>query len=335
VSRRVALELDHVSVDYQTISGRASAVSDVSFAVGQGEVFGLVGESGCGKSTLAMASMGLLPPSAQVTGEIQVAGTSIGSLGPEGLRQIRGNEISIIVPDPLTALDPMFSVGSQIVETIRAHRDVSSRAARERAVELLASVGIPDPQRRFKDPPHRFSGGMRQRVVIATALANDPAVLLADEPTTALDVTIQAQILELLAGLRRERGMAILLISHDLAVVSEVCDRVAVMYAGQLVEIGETRAVMEQPRHPYTRALLAAVPTPELPAGGLAAIPGEVPDPENPPPGCRFAPRCPHRLKVCDRRPALLGDTTSRVACWLYAEAEPPSGRDCVAEVER
>jgi oligopeptide/dipeptide ABC transporter ATP-binding protein len=316
-----ALELDRVSVDFRTATGMASALSDVSLQIAPGEIFGLVGESGCGKTTLSLAAMGLLPDNAIMTGDVRVGGESIVGLGEERLRQLRGDRISIVVQDPLTSLDPTFSVGSQIVEAIRAHRDVGRREARERGIGLLADVGISDPQRRFRDPPHRFSGGMRQRVVIAIALANDPAVLLADEPTTALDVTIQAQILALLARLRRERGMAMVIITHDLAVVAEVCDRVGVMYAGQLVETAPVRTLLGAPRHPYTRALLQALPSADRAPGELAVIAGEVPDLERPPPGCRFQSRCPHRMDACDARPILRHDREdASVACWLYDE---------------
>jgi oligopeptide/dipeptide ABC transporter ATP-binding protein len=316
-----ALELVELSVGYRTPTGTASAVSAVSFKVAEGEVFGLVGESGCGKSTLALTALGLLPANAQASGEIHIEGSAVDWSNPAVGRKLRGDRIAIVLPDPLTSLDPMFSVGSQIVETIRAHRRVSGRAAERRAVELLQQVGIADAQRRFRDPPHRFSGGMRQRVAIAIALANGPSVLVADEPTTALDVTIQAQILDLLGRLRRERQMAILLITHDLGVVAEICDRVGVMYAGQLVELGDTREIIRNPRHPYTRALLAAVPTSEHLPGELAAIAGEIPDLEVPPAGCRFAPRCPHAMPVCRREPTFIrGVENDWVACWLYAE---------------
>jgi oligopeptide/dipeptide ABC transporter ATP-binding protein len=296
-----ALELDCVSVAYRTATGVASAVSDVSLQVAPGEIVGLVGESGCGKTTLSMAAMGLLPPQAEVSGEIRLDGAPITGIDAEARRRLRGDRIAIVVQDPLTSLDPTFSVGSQITEAIRAHRDVSRREARERAIELLGTVGIPDPERRFGDPPHRFSGGQRQRIVIAIALANDPAVLIADEPTTALDVTIQAQILALLLRLRREHGMAIVFITHDLGVVAQVCDRVGVMYAGQLVE---------------------ALPSTARRPGELTVIGGEIPDLEQPPSGCRFAPRCPHRMPVCDTRPTLerAGADEGRVACWLYSE---------------
>jgi oligopeptide/dipeptide ABC transporter ATP-binding protein len=310
-----ALELEHVSVEF----GAASAVSDVSLAVAPGEIVGLVGESGCGKTTLSLAAMGLLPATAKVSGEIRLEGEAISGYDEERLRRVRGDRIAIVVQDPLSSLDPTFSVGSQIAEAIRAHRDVGRKEARRRATQLLADVGIPDPGKRYDDPPHRFSGGMRQRVVIAIALANEPAVLIADEPTTALDVTIQAQILALLARLRREHGTAMIVISHDLGVVSKVCDRVGVMYAGQLVELADTRTIFASARHPYTQALLRALPSTERKPGELTVIAGELPDLEAPPPGCRFQPRCPHRMPVCDRRPVLAPQADGdRVACWLH-----------------
>jgi oligopeptide/dipeptide ABC transporter ATP-binding protein len=310
-----ALELDRVSVDFRTPTGMASAVSDVSLSIAPGEAFGLVGESGCGKTTLALVAMGLLPGNAVLSGEVRLHGQALSGLDAEQMRRLRGDEISIVVQDPLTSLDPTFSVGTQIVETIRAHRDVSRREARRLAVGLLADVGIPEPERRFRDPPHRFSGGMRQRAVIAIALANGPSVLLADEPTTALDVTVQAQTLALLQRLRRERGMAMMMITHDLGVVAHVCDRVGVMYAGQLVEVATVEEIFAAPRHPYTRLLLEALPDPARRPGDLAVIAGEIPDLERPPSGCRFQPRCPHRMDVCAERPEL-GEPG--VACWLY-----------------
>ena len=324
-----ALQVGGLTIGYRTATGVASAVSEVSLEVARGEIFGLVGESGCGKSTLAAATLGMLPGSAEVSGDIRVAGRSLAGMDAEALRGMRGNEVAIVVQDPLTSLDPTFSVGSQIVETIRAHRNVDKRTAHARAVELMSQVGIPEPERRFGDPPHRFSGGQRQRIVIAIALANEPALLIADEPTTALDVTIQKQILGLLRRLRDERGMAIVLITHDLAVVAETCDRVGVMYAGQLVEVTDAAALADGACHPYTRALLSALPTAEHEPGALTVIAGEIPDLESPPPGCRFAPRCTRRIDACARRPALTGGPDA-VACWLHADAEHP-----VAETSR
>jgi oligopeptide/dipeptide ABC transporter ATP-binding protein len=319
------LALEQVSVTYASAAGPVSAVSDVSLQVEDGEVVGLVGESGCGKSTLALAIMGLLPAGARVEGRISFQGRDLASLTAEEHRRLRGDRVAMIFQDPLSALDPAFAIGTQVAETIRAHRDVSRGAARRRATELLAEVGIPDAAARMGDPPHRFSGGMRQRVVIASALANDPALLIADEPTTALDTTIQAQILDLLAGLRERHRMATVLISHNLGVVAQVCDRVGVLYAGQLVELAPVAELFARPRHPYTRTLVAAMPTADHERGSLPRLSGRVPDLSDPPPGCRFQPRCPVALPECAVRPLLAGSGGHRVACWQDGESRAAS----------
>jgi oligopeptide/dipeptide ABC transporter ATP-binding protein len=255
---------------------------------------------------------------------VELLGRDLAGLSPEERRQVRGDRMSMIFQDPLTSLDPAFGVGDQIAETILAHRSVTAAEARTRAVALLEAVGIPAAATRYADPPHRLSGGMRQRVVIATALANDPALLIADEPSTALDVTIQAQLLSLLRDQRDARGMAILLITHDLGVVAQLCDRVAVMYAGQLAEVATVERVFHQPRHPYTQALLAAQPSASLARGSLRVIGGQVPDLSDPPPGCRFAPRCPMLRAECDSVPALLmAEPGHSVACWADADTHP------------
>jgi oligopeptide/dipeptide ABC transporter ATP-binding protein len=316
-----ALALEDLRVTFPSAQGPVSAVDGVSLELRPGEILGLVGESGCGKSTLANAAMGLLPDTAEVSGAVRLGEQELTALDEKALRRVRGDEVAMVFQDPSTSLDPVWTVGDQVAETIRAHRDVSRREAKERAVQLMKEVGIPSAEQRYADPPHRLSGGMRQRIVIAAALANDPAVLIADEPTTALDVTIQAQILRLLDGLRERRGTAVLLITHDLGVVAQVCDRVAVMYAGQLVEVATTEQVFAQPAHPYTEALLRAVPGTGEPGSELAVIPGQVPDLSSPPAGCRFAPRCPFGTDACATRPALLGnesgdDATGAVACW-------------------
>jgi oligopeptide/dipeptide ABC transporter ATP-binding protein len=325
------LVLDDVSVAYASAKGPVSAVSGVSLEVGDGEVVGLVGESGCGKSTLALAIMGLLPAGAQVHGAISFQGRDLTTLTDEERRRLRGDRVSMIFQDPLSALDPAFAIGTQVAETIRAHRDVSRSAARTRAAELLTEVGIPDAAARMGDPPHRFSGGMRQRVVIAAALANDPALLIADEPTTALDTTIQAQILDLLAGLRERHRMATLLISHNLGVVARMCDRVGVLYAGQLVELAPVAELFARPRHPYTQTLVSAMPTADHARGSLPRLAGRVPDLADPPPGCRFQPRCPVALPQCSTRPLLAGAAGHRTACWQDGASRAASERDLEA----
>jgi oligopeptide/dipeptide ABC transporter ATP-binding protein len=307
------LEIDRLSVSF----GKVSALRDVSLAVEKGEILGLAGESGCGKSTLGLAVMGLLPPSARVSGEIRLGERQLLGLPEPELRRLRGREIGLIVQDPMTALDPCFSVGSQVRDALSAHADHSRRELAARSVSLLTEVGIPDAAARQRDVPSKFSGGMRQRAVIAMALANDPGLLIADEPTTALDVTIQAQVLALLHDLRERRGAAIVLISHDLGVLSQVCDRVAILYAGQLVELGSAARVLHAPRHPYTQALVEAVPTPDHPPGSLVTVGGRVPDLADPPPGCRFIERCPFAFEPCVTAPPLETiEDDQRVACW-------------------
>jgi len=311
------LELAGVDVRF----GPVSALSDVSLQVGEGEIVGLVGESGCGKSTLALAVMGLLPATASLAGSIRFAGRELTELGEDAHRKLRGDRMSMVFQDPASALDPAFPVGEQVAETIRAHRSVGRREARSRAIELLREVGIPDAARRYGDPPHRFSGGMQQRVVIATALANEPALLIADEPTAALDVTIQAQILDLMRELRRRHRTGILLIAHDLGVVAQLCDRAVVLYAGQVVESGSIERLFGGVHHPYTSALLSALPSAAHGRGALATAPGRVPDLADPPPGCRFAPRCPLRRAACEQVPAPVEVTPGHLlACWAADE---------------
>ncbi|MFB9966158.1 dipeptide/oligopeptide/nickel ABC transporter permease/ATP-binding protein [Sinosporangium siamense] len=278
----------------------AELVSKVSFHIGKGETFGLVGESGCGKSISAAAILGLLPKGVGVTGgSVTLDGTELTSLSGERLRQIRGRRIGMVFQDPISALSPVHTVGRQLTDAIRAHSDLSKAQAEERAIELLSLVGVPAPRKRMLDYPHQFSGGMAQRVVIAGALACDPELLIADEPTTALDVTIQAQVLDLLAGLRDRLNMSLLLITHDLGVVADLCDRVGVMYAGQVVEVRDVRGAFTSPKHPYTEALLAAMPHGEDSGETLATIPGRVPPAWDWPKGCRFHPRCSYAVDDC------------------------------------
>ncbi|MDR3472770.1 MAG: ABC transporter ATP-binding protein [Devosia sp.] len=272
-----ALQLSNVGVRFRTSDAvqPPPAVAGVSITVNRGEIFGVVGESGSGKSTLANAVMGLLPANSAVTGSIRVNDREVVGLGDDALRQMRGHEAAMIFQDPSASLDPTWPVGDQIAETLRAHRAISARDAKARAIALMTEVGIPDAVARYGDVPHHFSGGQRQRIVIAAALANNPQLLIADEPTTALDVTIQAQVLQLIDRLRRDHGTAVLLITHDLGVVSMVCDRVGVMYGGRLLEVAATRDLFASPSHPYTRALLAANPAGAPRGTRLPVIPAE------------------------------------------------------------
>jgi oligopeptide/dipeptide ABC transporter ATP-binding protein len=308
------LEVNDLTVSFATDGGVVRAVEGVSFGLAAGEILAIVGESGSGKSVTAQTLIGLTrAPNATISGSVRFDGVELTDLDDDGLRGVRGERIAMIFQDPMTSLNPVYRVGDQMIEMIRAHRDVSKSEARKRAVELLRSVGIPNPERRVHDYPHEFSGGMRQRVMIAMALSLDPDVLIADEPTTALDVTVQAQILRLLDQLNRERGLAVVLITHDLGVVAEIADRVAVMYAGQIVEEATLDDLFYDPLHPYTWGLLGSLarldrPNPER----LAQIPGQPPSLLRPPTGCRFAPRCPHEFGKCAEPPPL-----DRDRCWL------------------
>ena len=321
------VELSHASVAFASEGTTTSAVHDVSFSVRAGEIFGIVGESGCGKSTLAQLLMGLLPPTAQVSGSLRYQGEELLGQSPEQWRRLRGNRMSLISQDPRAALDAVTPIGHQVAETIRAHRKVSRREARALAVAALADTGIGQAEERYGDPPHRFSGGMCQRVVIAAALANQPDLLIADEPTTALDVTIQAQILALLRGLRERSNMTVVLITHDMGVIAQMCDRVGVMYAGELVEVADVRQIFERPAHPYTEALFGAIPSARRQGQPLRTIPGQVPDLSRPLSGCRFKERCRYRIAQCDQAPALaeLGPSQA-AACWKRGDFRPTAG---------
>jgi oligopeptide/dipeptide ABC transporter ATP-binding protein len=293
---------------FPTRHGLVRAVDGVDLDVAAGECLGVVGESGSGKSVTFQSVLGLVRPPGRIeAGAIRFGGRDIAGLSADALRALRGGDIAMTMQDALTALNPAFTVETQIVETLRAHRRASggARTLRATAVDLLARVGIPDPESRLGQYPHQFSGGMRQRVMIAIAIACRPRLLIADEPTTALDVTIQAQVLDLLAAMRAESGMGMVLISHDLGVVAAQCDRVAVMYGGQVVESGPTRAVIDAPRHPYTRGLLRSRPDLAHPERPIVPIGGQIPDPAAPPPGCRFRPRCPEAGAGCDAPVAL------------------------------
>lgn len=289
-----AFELRGLTAAVPGETGPVRLVEEVSLSVRAGETLGVVGESGSGKTVTFTAALGLLPkPGRVIAGEALLEGTDLLRLAPEALRRMRGARIGMVFQDPLTGLNPVFRVGEQVVEVLRAHLPIGRREARERSVELLARVQIPDPARRVDDYPHQFSGGMRQRVLIAMAIALGPRVLIADEPTTALDVTVQAQVLDLLADLRESEGMAMALITHDLGVVARQADRVVVMYAGRVVESGTVEDVFRVPRHPYTISLFRSIPDLDAPAGSmLASIAGAPPDPMRRPPGCAFAPRC-------------------------------------------
>jgi len=320
------LEVRDLRVEFPTRHGTLVAVDRVSFSIEPGEVLGVVGESGAGKSLTGMAIIGLLEPPGRIAGgEIRLEGARIDHLPPEQMRRIRGRRIGAIFQDPLTSLNPLYRIGDQLVETILTHLDLDRPAARRRALALLDDVGIPAPEARFDHYPHQFSGGMRQRVVIALALAADPRLVIADEPTTALDVSIQAQIISLLKRLAREHGSAVMLITHDMGVIAETADRVAVMYAGRVAEVGPVREVIHAPRHPYTAGLMESIPRITAGVGKrqrrLAQIDGSMPRLNAIPRGCAFNPRCPRRFERClAERPEPVPVDAHHVACWLYAD---------------
>ena len=329
-ARPALLSVAHLTTVFDLASGPAAAAIDVSFHVDQGETVCLVGESGSGKSVTALSIMRLLQrPGRVASGSIVFKGRDLLTLDERAMQKVRGAEIGLVFQEPMTALNPVFTIGNQIEETLMVHGIARGRDARARAVELLEAVSIPDPQRRVRDYPHQLSGGLRQRALIALALACNPTLLIADEPTTALDVTIQAQILDLLRDLRTRFQLSLLLITHDLGVVAEMADRVAVMYAGRIVEEAPVRELFRDPRHPYTRGLLGSMP------GGargsrLQAIQGTVPPLGKLPPGCAFAPRCPHRFEPCDTAvPGLtvIRDALHTARCYLYSPAVDPEVR--------
>src|SRR5213593_1890305 len=320
------LEIKNLRTYFPTRSGLVRAVDDVSFYINRGELLGLVGESGCGKSMTALSVMRLVPPPGKiVSGEILFDGRNLLKLSNREMREVRGNDIAMIFQDPMTSLNPVFTVGEQIAEALRLHRGLSRQAARAAAVAAMREVSIPDPALRADDYPHQLSGGLRQRVMIAMALACDPELLIADEPTTALDVTIQAQILELLDNLRKTRKLAVLLITHDLGVIAEVADRVCVMYTGRIVEESGVDEIFERPKHPYTQGLLRSVPKLSVRQNGLErlqTIEGVVPNPTNLPEGCHFAPRCAFRMERCTHGEIPLYRLPNNVSvrCVLYDE---------------
>ena len=314
------LEVRNLRVEFPTRRGTLLAVDDISFSIAPGEVLGVVGESGAGKSLTGAAVIGLLEPPGRIArGEVKLAGLRIDNLPPDEMRKVRGREIGAIFQDPLTSLNPLYTVGQQLVETITTHLHMSQQQARGRAIELLASTGIPAPERRVDHYPHQFSGGMRQRVVIALALAAEPKLVIADEPTTALDVSIQAQIIQLLKTLCREKKTAVMLITHDMGVIAETADRVAVMYAGRIAEIGPVAEVIHRPQHPYTVGLMGSIPSMEHETERLTQIEGSMPRLTEIPSGCAFHPRCEKTFERCSReRPELMTAGTSQAACWLH-----------------
>ena len=319
------LSVRDLRVEFVTRRGVLKAIDGISFDIARGEVLGVVGESGAGKSVTGAAVIGLIdPPGRIAAGEIRLSGERIDNLKPEAMRRVRGKRIGMIFQDPLTSLNPLYRVGHQLVETIQTHTNLSGAAARKRAIDLLAEVGIPAPERRIDGYPHEFSGGMRQRVVIALALCAEPELIIADEPTTALDVSVQAQIIALLERLGREHGTAIMLITHDMGVIAEAADRVAVMYSGRIAEIGPVRDVVRNPLHPYARGLMGAIPSLASEADRLVQIPGSMPRLSAIPPGCPFNPRCPHAWERCRvDRPEPIQHDVHRVACHLYDANDP------------
>src|SRR4051794_18348973 len=339
----VLLDVRGLRTSFKLREGTVRAVTGVNFSVRRGEILGLVGESGCGKSVTSLSIMGLVAqPGVVEAGEVIFDGQDLLKLNNEQMREIRGNRISMIFQQPTSSLNPVLRVGFQIEEVLEAHRNMKKKAARERAMELMAMVGIPDPKRRLESYPFEMSGGMAQRVMIAMALACEPELLIADEPTTALDVTIQAQILDLMRRLQRETGTAIVLITHDLGVVAEMCDRVAVMYAGEIIEETDNRSLFRQPLDPYTKGLIGSVPILGQPVEALSVIPGMVPNLINLPAGCRFAPRCAARVEhevvpATETHPELLPVTADHtVRCWLYHSTDQtPGWRPPLADAAR
>ncbi|WP_417333716.1 ABC transporter ATP-binding protein [Gordonibacter urolithinfaciens] len=319
------LSVKNLSTEFPVKKGIVKAVEDVSFDVDAGEILAIVGESGSGKSVTSLSVMGLLAEPGHVAGgSMEFEGKDLVTLPEREYRELRGNDMAMIFQEPMTSLNPVYRVGKQIVEAIRTHEDVSKKEARERAIDMLRKVGIPSPEKRIDDYPHQMSGGMRQRVMIAMALSCNPKLLIADEPTTALDVTIQAQILDLLRRLRDDTGMAVLLITHDLGVVSETADRVVVMYCGQVVEEAEVRTLFDHPMHPYTLGLLKSIPRLEDDdSKRLYMIKGMVPNPLEMPPGCHFSDRCDSCMDICrEKIPDLVDVGGHKVRCFLYENAE-------------
>lgn len=324
------LKVEHLDVGFKNRKSFVKILDDVSFDIQPGETVCIVGESGCGKSLTSLAIMGLLPPGGRIAGgQIIYNHEDLTKKSAKEMSKIRGNEISMIFQEPMTSLNPVHTIGKQVAEAILIHQSVSKKEAWDRAIELLRLVGIPSPEARVKNYPHEMSGGMRQRVMIAMALACRPKLLIADEPTTALDVTIQAQILEQMNALKKRFGMAILMITHDLGVVSEMADKVIVMYAGKVVETTDIKRLFQNPRHPYTQGLIASMPRLDKEVDELPIIPGNVPAPEDMPTGCRFSTRCPFATELCrTKAPGLYGDEAHRVSCWMYTNEWAGGGQE-------
>lgn len=317
------LSVRNLQVEFETRRGTLRAIDSVSYDIAKGEVLGVVGESGAGKSVTGLAVIGLIDPPGRISGgEILLSGLRIDNLPPEEMRKVRGKRIGMIFQDPLTSLNPLYRVGDQIIETIKTHTNLTDQQARKRAIDLLAEVGIPAPEKRIDGYPHEFSGGMRQRVVIALALCAEPELIIADEPTTAPDVSVQAQIISLIKRLGRDHGTAVMLVTHDMGVIAETCDRVAVMYAGRVAEIGPVQEVIKNPLHPYAKGLMGAIPTLAGEDKRLVQIPGAMPRLSAIPPGCSFNPRCSSAFDRCRvDRPEPLRQGTQAVACHLYDRA--------------
>jgi len=319
---KAILKVNNLTTSFFTSDGEIKAVDNVSFSIGEKEILAIVGESGCGKSVTCLSVMRLIswPPGKILDGEILFDGEDLLLKSESEIQQVRGNKISMIFQEPMTSLNPVFTVGFQIMEVLELHQGLASSDSREKAIEMLRLVGIPEPERRVDEYPHQMSGGMRQRVMIAMALACNPRLLIADEPTTALDVTIQAQILELMTRLQNDRGTAILLITHDMGVVAEMADRVSVMYTGYFVEEGDVHSIFEEPLHPYTAGLLTSIPRLDVETERLHVIPGTVPSLAEWPSGCRFHPRCDRSMVRCEKEnpPLFEIGPGRRVRCWLY-----------------
>jgi oligopeptide/dipeptide ABC transporter, ATP-binding protein, C-terminal domain len=322
------LTVDHLSIIFKRRYGDTPVIDDINFSIEAGESLCIVGESGCGKSLTSLAIMGLLPLGGQVSkGRIIYKGHNISKMNAKELSKIRGKEISMIFQEPMTALNPLHRIGQQISEVIRIHEKINRRTAKQKTIEMLELVGIPSPEKRYNEYPHQLSGGMRQRVMIAMALICHPSLLIADEPTTALDVTIQAQILELIKDLTSKLGMALLLITHDLGVVSETADKVIVMYAGQIAEYGNARDLFKNPLHPYTKGLINSIPKMDNDKDELDTIKGTVPSPDEMPEGCHFVSRCPFAMDVCHQKKPPMSDAGHEVFCWLYSEDHMKGGK--------